>query len=43
MLGQWGVTTAQEVGLSLLIYGMRLLISLAGGVLYLLGGAGAKR
>lgn len=41
VLGQLGVTTAQSVGLSLLIYGVRLLVSLAGGVLYLLGGAGA--
>lgn len=43
VLRDWGVTTAQAVGLSLLIYGVRLLVSLAGGVLYLLGGARTTR
>jgi hypothetical protein len=43
VLGNLGVTTAQAVGLSLLVYGVRLLISLAGGLLYLLGGAGTQR
>jgi uncharacterized protein (TIRG00374 family) len=43
LLSQWGVATAQAVGLSLLIYGVRLLVSLAGGAVYLLGGAGDER